>query len=36
VSINSQLNPTVGDPEAFEGLRSAEESAVCAALADKG
>jgi D-alanyl-D-alanine carboxypeptidase len=36
VSINSQLTPTVGDPEAFEALRSAEESAVCAALADKG
>jgi D-alanyl-D-alanine carboxypeptidase len=36
VSINSQLTPTVGDTEAFEALRSAEESAVCAALADKG
>jgi hypothetical protein len=36
VSINSQLTPTVGDPEAFEALRSAEESAVCAVLADKG
>jgi D-alanyl-D-alanine carboxypeptidase len=36
VSINSQLTPTAGDREAFEALRRAEESAVCAALADKG
>jgi D-alanyl-D-alanine carboxypeptidase len=36
VSINTQLTQKVGDPEAFKALRSAEESAVCAALADKG
>ena len=34
VSINIQLTPTEGDPEAFEALRRAEERAVCAALAD--
>jgi D-alanyl-D-alanine carboxypeptidase len=34
VSINTQLTPTVGDPDAFEALRRAEELAVCAALAD--
>jgi D-alanyl-D-alanine carboxypeptidase len=31
VSINSQLTPTVGDTEAFETLRRAEERAVCCA-----
>jgi D-alanyl-D-alanine carboxypeptidase len=36
VSINSQLTPTVGDPDAFEALRRAEGLAVCAALAGKG
>jgi hypothetical protein len=36
VSINSQLTPTEGDPEAFKALRRAEGLAVCAALADKG
>jgi D-alanyl-D-alanine carboxypeptidase len=36
VSINSQLTPTVGDPEAFKALRRAEGLAVCAALAGKG
>ena len=34
VSINAQLAPPVGDPEAFKALRRAEELAVCAALAD--
>lgn len=33
VSINAQITPTVGDPEAFEALRRAEGRAVCAALA---
>jgi D-alanyl-D-alanine carboxypeptidase len=33
VSINSQLTPTVGDPDAFKALRRAEGLAVCAALA---
>ena len=36
VSINAQITPTVGDPEAFEVLRRAEGRAVCAALAGKG
>jgi D-alanyl-D-alanine carboxypeptidase len=36
VSINSQLTPTVGDPDAFKALRRAEGLAVCAALAGKG
>jgi D-alanyl-D-alanine carboxypeptidase len=36
VSINSQLAPPVGDPEAFKALRRAEGLAVCAALAGKG
>jgi D-alanyl-D-alanine carboxypeptidase len=36
VSINSQLTPTVGDPEAFKALRRAEGLAVCVALAGKG
>lgn len=36
VSINAQITPTVGDPEAFEALRRAEGRAVCAALAGKG
>jgi D-alanyl-D-alanine carboxypeptidase len=35
VSINAQITPTVGDPEAFEALRRAEGRAVCAALAGK-
>jgi D-alanyl-D-alanine carboxypeptidase len=35
VSINSQLAPTVGDPDAFKALRRAEDLAVCAALAGK-
>jgi D-alanyl-D-alanine carboxypeptidase len=35
VSINAQITPTVGDPEAFEALGRAEERAVCAALAGK-
>jgi D-alanyl-D-alanine carboxypeptidase len=35
VSINAQLTPTVGDPDAFKALRRAEELAVCAALAGK-
>jgi D-alanyl-D-alanine carboxypeptidase len=35
VSINSQLTPTVGDPDAFKALRHAEGLAVCAALAGK-
>ena len=34
VSINSQLAPPVGDPDAFKALRRAEGLAVCAALAD--
>src|SRR5829696_6459444 len=33
VSINAQLTPTVGDPDAFKALRRAEGLAVCAALA---
>jgi D-alanyl-D-alanine carboxypeptidase len=33
VSINSQLAPPVGDPDAFKALRRAEGLAVCAALA---
>ncbi len=36
VSVNSQLTPTVGDPDAFKALRRAEGLAVCAALAGKG
>lgn len=36
VSINSQLTPTFGDPDAFKALRRAEGLAVCAALAGKG
>jgi D-alanyl-D-alanine carboxypeptidase len=36
VSINTQLTPTTGDPDAFKALRSAEVLAVCAALAGKG
>jgi D-alanyl-D-alanine carboxypeptidase len=36
VSINAQITPTVGDPEAFEALRRAEGLAVCAALKGKG
>jgi D-alanyl-D-alanine carboxypeptidase len=36
VSINSQLAPPVGDPDAFKALRRAEGLAVCAALAGKG
>jgi D-alanyl-D-alanine carboxypeptidase len=36
VSINAQITPTVGDPDAFKALRRAEERAVCAALAGKG
>jgi D-alanyl-D-alanine carboxypeptidase len=36
VSINAQITPTVGDPEAFAALRSAEGRAVCAALAGNG
>jgi D-alanyl-D-alanine carboxypeptidase len=35
VSINSQLTPTAGDPDAFKALRRAEGLAVCAALAGK-
>lgn len=35
VSINAQITPSVGDPEAFAALTSAEERAVCAALASK-
>jgi D-alanyl-D-alanine carboxypeptidase len=35
VSINAQIAPPVGDPEAFAALRRAEKLAVCAALADK-
>jgi D-alanyl-D-alanine carboxypeptidase len=34
VSINAQLTPTVGDPDAFKALRHAEGRAVCAALAE--
>jgi D-alanyl-D-alanine carboxypeptidase len=33
VSINTQLTPTVGDPDAFKALRRAEGLAICAALA---
>jgi D-alanyl-D-alanine carboxypeptidase len=36
VSINAQITPTVGDPEAFAALRRAEGRAVCAALAGNG
>ena len=36
VSINAQITPTVGDPQAFEALRRAEGRAVCAALAGNG
>jgi D-alanyl-D-alanine carboxypeptidase len=36
VSINAQLAPPVGDPDAFKALRRAEGLAVCAALAGKG
>jgi D-alanyl-D-alanine carboxypeptidase len=36
VSINAQIAPPVGDPDAFKALRRAERLAVCAALADKG
>ncbi len=36
VSINSQLTPTMGDPDAFKALRRAEGLAVCAALAGEG
>ena len=36
VSINAQITPSVGDPEAFAALRRAEGRAVCAALAGKG
>lgn len=36
VSINAQITPTVGDPQAFEALRRAEGLAVCAALARMG
>jgi D-alanyl-D-alanine carboxypeptidase len=35
VSINAQITPTVGDPDAFKALRRAEGRAVCAALAGK-
>jgi D-alanyl-D-alanine carboxypeptidase len=35
VSINTQLTPTSGDPDAFRALRRAEIRAVCAALAGK-
>jgi len=35
VSINSQLTPTEGDPDAFRALRRAETRAVCAALAGR-
>ena len=35
VSINAQITPSVGDPEAFAALRRAEGRAVCAALAGK-
>ena len=33
VSVNTQLTPTDGDPDAFKALRRAEGLAVCAALA---
>jgi D-alanyl-D-alanine carboxypeptidase len=33
VSINAQIAPPVGDPDAFKALRRAEGLAVCAALA---
>ncbi len=36
VSINAQITPTVGDPDAFKALRRAESLAVCAALTGKG
>lgn len=36
VSINAQIAPPVGDPQAFKALRRAEGLAVCAALAGKG
>src|SRR5918998_3111729 len=36
VSINAQITPSVGDPEAFGALRRAEGRAVCAALAGNG
>jgi D-alanyl-D-alanine carboxypeptidase len=36
VSINAQITPTVGDPDAFKALRRAEGRAVCAALTGKG
>jgi D-alanyl-D-alanine carboxypeptidase len=36
VSINAQIAPPIGDPDAFVALRRAETLAVCAALADKG
>jgi D-alanyl-D-alanine carboxypeptidase len=36
VSINAQITPSTGDPEAFEALRRAEGRAVCAALAGNG
>jgi D-alanyl-D-alanine carboxypeptidase len=35
VSINAQIAPPVGDPDAFKALRRAEGLAVCAALAGK-
>jgi D-alanyl-D-alanine carboxypeptidase len=35
VSINAQITPTVGDPDAFKALRRAEGLAVCAALTGK-
>ena len=36
VSINAQITPSVGDPQAFGALRRAEGRAVCAALAGNG
>ena len=36
VSINAQITPSGGDPEAFRALRRAEGRAVCASLAGKG
>jgi D-alanyl-D-alanine carboxypeptidase len=36
VSINAQITPTMGDPDAFKVLRRAEGFAVCAALTGKG
>jgi D-alanyl-D-alanine carboxypeptidase len=36
VSINAQIAPPVGDPDAFKVLRRAEGLAVCAALTGKG